>query len=78
VYLDGAPLAHVPDTTRWRPPPHPRNVPVDPTEYPIDVNQFQVRNLAGVEYYPDNTTMPAEFARPTRACGALFLWTRER
>jgi hypothetical protein len=80
VYIDGVPLAHLEDP-RWRiqKPPSGRNAPVvDAREYPIDLNQFQVRDLAGVEYYPDNATMPVQFSRTAAGCGALFLWTRER
>jgi hypothetical protein len=51
---------------------------LDAREYPIDLNQFQVSSLAGVEYYPDNATMPVQFSRTSGGCGALFLWTRER
>ena len=50
----------------------------DPRDYPIDLSQFQVSDLAAVEYYPDNATMPAQFSRTSAGCGALMLWTRER
>jgi hypothetical protein len=79
VYIDGVPLAHLEDP-RWQT-PKPRNrngQPSDPRDVPIDLNQFTVNTLAGVEYYPDNATMPVEFSRTSAGCGALFLWTRER
>ena len=78
VYVDGVPLAHLEDP-RWRvPQQRSRNAPPDARDYPIDLNQFQVQDLAGVEYYPDNATMPVQFSRTAAGCGALFLWTRER
>ena len=79
VYIDGVPLAHL-DDPRW-PMPKGRNRfsnPPDPRDFPIDLNQFAVRDLAGIEYYPDNATMPVQFSRTASGCGALFLWTRER
>jgi hypothetical protein len=78
VYIDGVPLAHMEDP-RWRvPQQRSKNIPADARNYPIDLNQFQVSDLAGVEYYPDNATMPVQFSRTAAGCGALFLWTRER
>jgi len=79
VYIDGVSLAHL-DDPRW---PIPRNknrsaAPPDPREFPIDLNQFAVHDLAGVEFYPDNATMPVQLSRTAAGCGALFLWTRER
>jgi hypothetical protein len=79
VYIDGVALAHL-DDPRW-PMPKGRNRstnPPDPRDFPIDLNQFSVRDLAGVEFYPDNATMPVQFSRTASGCGALFLWTRER
>ena len=72
VYIDGVPLAHMPDP-RWT---QRRNA--DPNSIPIDIGQFQVSDLAAVEWYPDNSTMPAEFSRTSAGCGALMLYTRER
>ena len=79
VYLDGVPLAHL-DDPRWPMPSRNRfsKAPPDPREFPIDLNQFAVGDLAGVEFYPDNATMPVQFSRTSAGCGALFLWTRER
>ena len=79
VYIDGVSLAHLEDL-RW-PMPKSKNrvsAPPDPREFPIDLNQFAVSDLAGVEFYPDNATMPVQFSRTSAGCGALFLWTRER
>jgi hypothetical protein len=76
VYLDGVPLAHVPDP-RWPKPRRARNTP-DPGDDPFDLSQFQVSDLAGVEFYPDNATMPVQFSGTAKGCGALMLWTRER
>jgi hypothetical protein len=79
VYIDGVPLAHLEDQRCQVPRPRSRNAPPpDAREYPIDLNQFQVTDLAGIEFYPDNATMPVQFSRTAAGCGALFLWTRER
>jgi hypothetical protein len=79
VYMNGVLMAHMEDS-RWKTTPklQGRSAPAnDLAEYPFDLNQFQVQNLAGVEYYPDNTMLPVQFNRG-RGCGALLLWSRER
>jgi hypothetical protein len=76
VYVDGVALAHIPDPRFPLPARSRKNE--DTRDYPIDLSQFQVSDLAGVEYYPDNATMPAQFSRTSAGCGALMLWTRER
>lgn len=76
VYLDGVPLAHLPDP-RW-PGSGRARAGGDTRNIPIDLSQFQVSELAGVEFYPDNATMPAQFSRTSGGCGVLMLWTRER
>jgi hypothetical protein len=43
----------------------------------VDVNQFQVSELAGVEYH-NIGDVPAEYNRTGGGCGVLLLWTRER
>jgi len=75
VYVDGVALAHLPDN-RW--PASARVRGGDARDVPIDLSQFQVSDLGGVEYYPDNATMPVQFSRTSAGCGALMLWTRER
>ena len=76
VYVDGVALAHFYDP-RFPLPARLRKSD-DPREYPIDLSQFQVSDLAAVEYYPDNANMPVQFSRTAAGCGALLLWTRER
>lgn len=47
-----------------------------PGTQPPRLEDFQVMNLAGVEYYPGEASTPTMFrASP---CGVLLLWTRER
>jgi hypothetical protein len=77
VYIDGVPLAHLPDP-RWPASARARRTGGDMRDIPIDLSQFQVSDLAGVEFYPDNATMPAQFSRTSAGCGVLMLWTRER
>lgn len=43
----------------------------------IDLNQFQLTNIAAIEFHNPGD-MPPEFNRTGSGCGALFLWTRER
>ncbi|MFI5228805.1 MAG: carboxypeptidase-like regulatory domain-containing protein [Gemmatimonadales bacterium] len=79
VYLDGVPLAA---------PPLPGSKPneANPTTArgqavaipPFDLSEFNVSDLAGIEYYPDGTQLPEEFDHTSTRCGALLLWTREK
>lgn len=43
----------------------------------IDLTQFLVMDLAGVEFH-NVGDMPAEFEHTGGGCGGLYLWTRER
>lgn len=43
----------------------------------VDLGQFLVTDLAGVEYH-NVSDMPAEFEHTGSGCGGLYLWTRER
>lgn len=72
VYLDGV---------AWTPPARADTPHVgrkDDEGAAFDLNEFQVYNLAAIEYYPDNTVLPAGLTHSATRCGAIFLWTRER
>ena len=71
VYLDGVPLPHPP-------PPPSHGFSTTAGLQPFDLGEFDVSNLAGVEYYPDGAALPLEFNHTTKGCGALLLWTREK
>ncbi|MFI5312194.1 MAG: TonB-dependent receptor plug domain-containing protein [Gemmatimonadales bacterium] len=43
----------------------------------VDLSQFDVNFLAGVEYYSVGT-VPAQYNSTAAGCGVLLLWTRER
>jgi hypothetical protein len=86
VYLDGVPLAapddpsapkqKASDTFVFKP-----GLPTASTDQPLqpfDLSQFNLNELAGIEYYPDNAVMPTEFTHTAQRCGALLLWARER
>jgi hypothetical protein len=45
---------------------------------PFDLSQYDLNQLAGVEWYPSSESIPVGFAHPPDRCGALMLWTRER
>ena len=50
-----------------------------PPQVAPDMNSFQVRDLAGVEYYAGSASLPVQYSAIKQAdCGVLLLWTRER
>jgi hypothetical protein len=71
VYLDGVPLSPDLPSTRSS-----RSSSLD--NLPFNLTNFDVSSLAGVEWYPDGASLPAEFNHTSARCGALLLWTRER
>lgn len=44
----------------------------------VDVNNFPVETLAGMEYYRGPSETPPEFNTIGSSCGTLVIWTRER
>jgi hypothetical protein len=42
-----------------------------------NLNQYQVSDLAGIEYHT-GATVPPEYGRTGSGCGVILLWTRER
>jgi hypothetical protein len=49
------------------------------TALPPDVNSFSVRQLAGVEYYASDASLPQQFRSSNGfGCSTLLLWTRVR
>ena len=76
----GPPAVYV-DGIEWAPtlrPDAPRLLGRDVTGVAINLNELQVSDLAGIEYYPDNDQAPIGFSHTAKRCGALYLWTRER
>jgi hypothetical protein len=50
-------------------------VPLSPT--PVNLNEYDLANLAGIEYYPMTGTAPPQFNGTSTSCGALLLWSRQ-
>ena len=46
-------------------------------EQPFSVNQLNVMDLGGIEYYSGNSQTPSKFNRSGASCGVLVLWTRD-
>ncbi len=69
LYVDGVPAAPdwIPANDRPMPPPD---------QTPFSLTRFQVSDLAGIEWYPDNTMLPMEFSSMSKRCGVLLLWTK--
>jgi hypothetical protein len=42
----------------------------------FNINDLDLGNLAGVEYYASASTIPPDFNGPRSACGALAIWTK--
>jgi hypothetical protein len=43
-----------------------------------NIDDYRVRDLEAVEFYPGSTVTPAELGGSSAPCGTLVLWTRER
>jgi hypothetical protein len=71
VYIDGTPIVQESSAVTSR-------KAKTSAQDTYDISQFTVEELAAVEWYPDNATLPMEFSHSAKTCGALFLWTRAR
>ena len=54
----------------------PPSNPLDTDE--VDLTQFALSDLAGIEYYANTATAPSQFNSTSASCGALLLWTRQQ
>lgn len=78
VYLDGVQLPHpIPHPNAKERRVDPKTQPL-PEMQPMNLRDFSLEELAGIEYYATTSTAPVEFSRTSAACGVLLLWTRER
>lgn len=75
IFLDGIPLAPTPIAGALSPGRSGR--PAAPPPAYVDLSQFNVTDLAGVEFH-NVGDLPAEFEHTGNGCVALYLWTRER
>lgn len=73
VYLDGVPLVAVPPANAST-----KKGGAGAAQAPFDLTQFDVSDLAGVEWYPSTDLVPMQFMHTSSRCGALLLWTREK
>jgi hypothetical protein len=48
----------------------------NPNEAPPDLQQYEVSDLAAVEFYAEPSQTPPEFRSGAPECGTLVLWTR--
>ena len=44
----------------------------------VNLAEYPLTTLAGIEYYPTNSVAPAQFGGTSLSCGAVLLWTREK
>ena len=42
----------------------------------FDINEMAVKNLSGIEYYRNESEVPASLAPPVATCGMIAFWTR--
>ena len=47
-----------------------------PGEVPLNINEIDTSQLAGVEYYSSAAEIPAEYNATRATCGLLVLWTK--
>ncbi len=87
VFLDGVPLSPTPTPDPAAHPIHPKSVfgvrdgtsgGAANTQIAFNLSEFNISDLAGVEWYPDSDMLPIAFAHTSSRCGALLLWTREK
>src|SRR5262249_22954306 len=48
----------------------------DPKQPPPDLREFPVSQIAAIEFYPGQSTLPVQFK--ASECGTLLLWLREK
>ncbi|HTE48131.1 MAG TPA: hypothetical protein VK636_23000 [Gemmatimonadaceae bacterium] len=50
----------------------------NPSESVHNIDEFAVRDLAGIEFYAGAASVPPEFNKTGSPCGVILLWSRER
>lgn len=88
VYLDGVPLTPTSTFDPAAKPTHGKFAfggggtsnggAADPSQLAFNLSEFNISDLAGVEWYPDGEVVPVEFSHTSDRCGVLLLWTREK